>query len=123
MHGHLWPIQCQQLLAREKKAGLLQGRLTPPAPRTKGLALTFHRSTFVRVGVTFSLPLDPPDYPSILKQVLAFEVKQLNLKQKKKRKRKGGQSSGKERRKTTEKPQSSSSSSGWRAKPANSPFS
>ena len=74
------PTRCRQLLAWEKQAGLPRGRLTPPAPAAEGPALTFHRGTFVRVGVTFSLPLDPPDYPSVLKQVLAFEVKQLNLK-------------------------------------------
>lgn len=67
--------------------GLLWGRVTPPAPTADRHALTFHCSTFVRVGVTFSLLLDPPDNPSILKQVLTFEVKQLNLK-----KKKGGQS-------------------------------
>jgi len=42
--------------------------------------LTFHCSTFVGVGIAFSFPLDPPDDPSILKQVLAFEIKQLDLK-------------------------------------------
>lgn len=66
--------------------GLLRDVVTPRAPAADRQALTFHRSPFVRVGVTFSLPLDPPDNPSILKQVLAFEVKQLNLK------KKGGQS-------------------------------
>lgn len=65
---------------------LFRDVVTPRAPATDRQALTFHRSPFVRVGVTFSLPLDPPDNPSILKQVLAFEVKQLNLK------KKGGQS-------------------------------
>lgn len=60
------------LPARPEPGGV---RLCPRSP-----LLTFHRGAFVGVGVAFPFPLDPPDYPPVLKQVLAFEIEQLDLK-------------------------------------------
>lgn len=80
LHPQLAAPAAQGFPVKPSEPAVLE-QLSHAVPRAApNPVLTFHCSTFVGIGIAFSFPLDPPDDPSILKQVLAFEIKQLYLK-------------------------------------------